>query len=75
MQASREMSTRASWENSFLKWRLWLSWRFWQSFRVKLRINFVFQTDLFSLNIPLIGLTWYGGNVNTAPYLAAAQNF
>ena len=49
-------------------WRFWRFWRFWLSFRVKLKINFVLQTVLFSLNQTFTEITCGGGDVNIVRY-------
>ena len=56
-------------------WRFSRFWRFWLSFRVKLKINFVLQTVLFSWNQTFTEVTWCGGDVNIVRYQVAVQNF
>ena len=73
---TREISTRAQGKKHNAKmWRFWRFWRFWLLFRVKLKINFVLQTVLFSLNQTFTEITWCGGDVNIVRYQVAGQNF
>ena len=67
---TREADARGKTHHNF-----WPLWPLWPEWLVKLTINLIFQTVLFSWNPTFTGLTWCGENVNIVRSQVAGQNF